>query len=81
MARIGTKLCQNAFQTIPDVLSFEAKKLFFDKNLESKILFFANLAWFWRSHDRIGVKISFLVKFCSRWTYPEVCTSKKSWIW
>ena len=29
----------------------------------------------------MDLKIRFLVEFCSRYTYPEVCMSKKSLIW
>ncbi len=35
---------------------------------------------FLRSHSRTDLKISFLVKFCSRLTYGKVCASKKSQI-
>ena len=45
MARIGTKLRQNAFQTISDVSFFDAENIF-GENFGSEILFFANLAWF-----------------------------------
>ena len=66
MARIGAKLYQNAFQTIPDVSFFDANFFLFDKIFGSKIAIFADLAWFWSSHGRTDLKISFLVKFCSR---------------
>ena len=51
---------------------------FVSENFGSKIAFLANLAWFLRIYGRTDLKISFLVKFCSRLTYPKVRTSKKS---
>ena len=30
----------------------------------------------WTSYGETDVKISFRVKFCSRWTYPEVCMTE-----
>ena len=50
MARIGTKLCQNAFQTIPDVSFFDAPpKTKSAKNLERKFRFSAIWREFWRA--------------------------------
>ena len=46
------------------------------ENFGSKISFFAKKTCFLRIYGRTDLKISFLVKFCSRLTYPEVCTSK-----
>ena len=65
LARIGTKLCQNAFQTIPDVLFFDAKKKI-GEIFGRKISFLANLAWILTSYSETDVKIIFYVKFCSR---------------
>ena len=56
---------------------FEDLRKFFREMFGSKISFFVDLAWFSRIYGRTDVKISFLVKFCFRWTYPEVCTCKK----
>ena len=39
MARIGTKLCQNAFRAISDVSFFDLKKFFSAKNLNQKFCF------------------------------------------
>ena len=57
MARIGVKLCENAFQTISDVSFFDAEKKI-GEDFGSEILFFADLAWFWVSHGRTDVQIS-----------------------
>ena len=43
MARIGAKLCQNAFRTIPDVSFFDAEKIFSAKFLNQKFRF--SLIW------------------------------------
>jgi len=75
-AAIHAKLCQNAFQTIPDVSFFDGENLISAKKLGLKIPSFANLARFWRSHSRTDLKIRFLVKFCSRYTDPEACMTK-----
>ena len=53
------------------------RKFFFDETFGPKILVFVHLAWFWTSDGQTDLKISFLVKFCFRYTYPEVCASKK----
>ena len=49
MGRIGTKLCQNAFQTIPDVLFFDAKKIFPAKFSDEKFRFWQIWRGFWRA--------------------------------
>ena len=41
LARIGAKICENAFRTIPNILFFDAEKKFFAKFLDRK--FFASL--------------------------------------
>ena len=43
MARIDMKLCQNAFQTIPDVSFFEAKKKMSAKISDQQ--FYFSLSW------------------------------------
>ena len=53
MAPIGLKLCQNAFQTIPDISFFDVQKLFF-VNLFQKTFgvpgrFFSMICSFWKS--------------------------------
>ena len=48
LARIGAKICQNAFRTIPKILFFDAKKIFFAKIFGSKILFSQILRGFGR---------------------------------
>ena len=45
----GFKLCQNSFQTIPNILFFDQKKFLFAEIFGPKNQFFAILAWFWRS--------------------------------
>ena len=42
----------------------------------SKNCFFAILAGFLRSYGQMDLKIRFSVKFCSRYTFPEVCATK-----
>ena len=39
MARIGAKLCQNAFQRIPDVSFFDAQKKVFGENSDREFRF------------------------------------------
>ena len=45
---------------------FRRHKFFFGEIFGSKSQFFVNLVRFWRTYGRTDVKISFLVKFCSR---------------
>ena len=53
MAPIGAKLCQNAFQTIPDIWFFDALKIFSMKfldrkwSIKSKIVRFGGATNFW----------------------------------
>ena len=46
--------------------SFRRRKIFLAKIFGSKSQIFVNLVRFWRTYGRTDVKISFLVKFCSR---------------
>ena len=73
IALIGLKLCQNAFHTIPNISFFDAKKQI-GEIFGSTNRFFAILARFVRSYGQTDFKIGFGVKFCSRYTFPEVCT-------
>ena len=73
----------DVLETLPKRISddsrrfvFRRQNFFFDENFGPKISFFANLAWFWRSHGRTELKINFLVKFCFRLTYPQVYAIK-----
>ena len=69
-------------QTLPKRISNDSQRIFrrqpkiFWKIFELKILFFAKKARFWATHGRMDLKISLRVKFCSRNTFPEVCTTK-----
>ena len=76
MARTPAKLCQNAFQTIPNVSFVDVKIFFIDENFGSKNRFFVNFVGFWRSNSQMDLAINFYVKFCSRTTDPEVCTTE-----
>ena len=77
MARMGAKLCQKCVFEDSENFNFVFEaQIFLTKNFGSKILFFADLARFWRSHGQTDVKIGFLVKFCFRYTYPEVCMTE-----
>ena len=49
MARIGTKLSQNAFQTIPDVSFFDAEKNFLTKISDRNFRFLLIWPGFWRA--------------------------------
>ena len=49
MARIGAKLCQHAFQTIPDVSFFDAENCFSAKILDRKFCFLPCWHGFWGS--------------------------------
>ena len=44
--------------------------------LGSKNRFFVDFVGFWRSNSQMDLAINFYVKFCSRTTNPEVCTTK-----
>ena len=65
MALIGLKLCQNAFQTIPDISFFDAEKKIVNFS-SGKIQFFASLARFLRSYGQMDFKFESGIKFCSR---------------
>ena len=75
MAPFGLKLWGNAFQTIPDFSFFNAEKKI-GEFFGSKKPCFAILARFVRSYGQTDFKIGFGVKFCSRYTFPEVCAIK-----
>ena len=54
-----------------------------EKTIEEKIdllgfrkSVFRNFSWIWRKSTILSVKINFLVKFCSRYTYSEVRATK-----
>ena len=65
LARIGAKICQNAFRTIPDVLFVDVEKIFLEEIFGPENQVFVDLAWIWTSYGQMDVKISFCVKFCS----------------
>ena len=73
----------NRHETLPKCISdnsrhfvFQRQQSLFDQNFGPEISFFVDLDWFWRTHGQTDLKISFLVKFCSRQTSPEVCATK-----
>ena len=76
MAPFGLKLWQNAFQTIPDISFFDSEQKKVGEISGSKNQFSDVLARFLRSYGETDLKIEFGVKFCFRYTYPEVCTTK-----
>ena len=77
MAPFGFKLWQNAFQTIPDISFFDSEtNTKSAKFLDRENQFSDVLARFLRSYGETDLKIEFGVKFCFRYTYPEVCTTK-----
>ena len=57
MAPFGLKLCQNAFQTIPDISFFDAEKNKIGDFFGTKHLFFTIFTWFLRSYAQTGLKI------------------------
>ena len=59
MARIGTKLCQNAFQTIPNVSFFDVQKFFFSDFFGFGNPFFDIFAAFWGISAKTDVTCSF----------------------
>ena len=75
---IGTKLCQNAFRTIPNVSIFDAEKKKSAKFSDQQKKFFAIFVGFWASHGKTDLTMIFYVKFCFRWTYSEVCTTENA---
>ena len=66
MAPIGLKLCQNAFQTIPDMSFFDADKKTNANFSSGKIQFFASVARFLRSYGQIDFKFESGIESCSR---------------
>ena len=76
MAPIGAKLWENAFQTIPDVSFFDGQKFLFVEIFGSRTLIFIDFVGFWRSSSKTDLAINFYVKFCSRTTDPDVCTTE-----
>ena len=48
----------------------------FETNFGPKHQFFTIFANFLRSWSKMHLKINFRVKFCSRYTHPEVCATK-----
>ena len=74
---------RNGISDDPKRFISSTPKIFFrQKNQIENIAFCTiNLVWFLRSHSRTDFKIIFLVGFCSRLNYSEVCTSKNSRIW
>ena len=67
----GGRLCQNAFQAIPEQYLFDAEKHLFRAIFAPKNEF---SVWFSRSYGRSDLKISSCVNFCFRCTRPEICT-------
>ena len=55
---------------------FRRRKKKISKIFGSKNQIFVSLVRFWRTYGRTDVKISFLVKFCSRKIHSEVRTTK-----
>ena len=54
LARIGAKICENAFRTIPKNLFFDTEN-FFSRNIRIKKLIFANFARFRTTHGQTDV--------------------------
>ena len=66
---LGSDRRQTSAMRVSDDLQlsiFRCRKQNFGKIFGSKSQFFVNLMRFWRTYGRTDVKISFLVKFCSR---------------
>ena len=69
-------------QTLPKRVSDNPRHFMFRKSKKigeifgSKNQFFINLARFSWSWSQMDIKISFSVKFCFRYKYSEVCTTK-----
>ena len=49
----------------------------FDHNVLSRTLFFDIFIKIWASYSQTDLKIRSPMKFCSRYAFSEVCTSKK----
>ena len=49
----------------------------FDHNFLSRTLFFGIFIKIWASYSQTDLKIRSPMKFCSRYAFSEVCTSKK----
>ena len=56
---------------------FSAKKIFFDVIFRPRDICFAFLSQFWRLDMQTDLRIECLAIFRSRWTYYELCTTKK----
>ena len=76
IAPFGLKLGQNAFQTIPNISCFDVEQPTKFNIFGPENNFFVILAKFLRSYGQTDLKIRFGVKFCSRYTRPEVCATK-----
>ena len=57
-------------------LIFRRRQKIFGEHFGRKFWFFVDLAWTSTSCGETDIKVIFCVKFRSRWTYPEVCTTK-----
>ena len=55
---------------------FRRRKIFFGKIFAKFCWFFVIFGRFWADFWFFDVKISFYIKFCFRYTLPEVCTTK-----
>ena len=69
----ASKLCENAFQTIPNISFFDVN-IFFGFGFEC--VFYHVFAWFLRSYVKSDVTSRFLAICCSRLTYSEVCMTE-----
>ena len=70
--------CQNSSLLRPLATTKTSKKRFGKKSIFWGFgnQFFVIFPGFLRELSILGVKINFLVKFCSRYTYSEVCVTK-----
>ena len=75
IAPISTKLCQNAFQTIP-VNSIFGEKKKIGEIFWSRKSFYTFLVKFWRIYGQTDLTIIFPAIFRSRCIYYELCTTK-----
>ena len=74
--RSARNFAKTRFRQSPS-FQFSAKKIFFDVIFRPRDICFAFLSQFWRLDMQTDLRIECLAIFRSRWTYYELCTTKK----
>ena len=81
---VGLKLSSDRRETLPKRVSDDPrqvnvspKQFLFAEIFRSRKSFYTFLVQFWRIYREMDLNGEFLAVFCSRFTYSEVCTTKK----